>query len=416
MNILMLTESNFPQDTRVRLEAKTLIEHGFQVSVIAIKDEGQFLFEKIDGVKIYRVPKLGLLKYGKQQKASKLLLGGKIPNLLRSFIKYAAEYVYFTISCFFLSFLILVKDKFDIIHTHNPPDTLFLVALFFKSFRKQFIYDHHDLCPELFLDKYKSGGKHIYKTLLFLEKMSCQLADFIISSNESYKKIEIQRNHVKPENIFVLRYGPDLNEMKIAKPRREIKSNKHTILCYLGQINIQDGVDYLLDTLAKIVHKHKMKDILLMIIGDGDYLFKIKQLANEMSLNEYIFFTGYISDRQELNEYLSTADIFVDAAPYSFLNNNSTFVKHMEYMIYGKPIVSFALKESMISLKDAGVFVPPNDTDKMAETIIELISDGKRVKALGANARKRVKELSWDKVSKPLIEAYEKARKRGDSQ
>lgn len=415
MNILMLTESNFPMDIRPRQEARKLMEYGHNVSVIAIKDKAQSYFETVKGVKVYRVPKIELFKKRKQSKLGNLSFFNKILLLVMAILGYGFEYLYFTLTCFLFSFFVLFKDKFDVIHTHNPPDTLFAVASFYKIFGKKFVYDHHDLSPDLFLEKYSSRGTSVYKLLLLLEKFSCQAANLVIATNESYKKIEIERCGVKAKNIYVVRNGPDLNEMKISEPIQAIRSKAKTILCYLGAINIQDGVDCLLDVLSNIVCRCDHKDVCLLIIGDGDYLYKIKELAKEIDLNKYIVFMGYVSDRNKLNKYLSTADIFVDAAPYSFLNDNSTFVKHMEYMIYEKPIVSFTLKESMVSLSDAGVFVSPNDTEEMARVIIELINDEDRAKALGANAKKRARELSWDKVSAPLIEAYEMISAKTDN-
>ena len=403
----MLTESNFPIDIRVRREAYKLIENGHEVSVIAIKENDQTYYEVIKGAKVYRVPKIEIFKYGKQSKSPGSSFIDRLLLLMKAIVGYGFEYLYFTVACFFLSILVLLKDKFDVIHTHNPPDTLFLIAGFYKLFGKKFVYDHHDLCPELFMEKYGSGNRIIYKILLLLEQVSCKFADKIIATNESYKRIEIERSGVSPEDVYVVRYGPDLNEMKITDPVQEIKSRGKTVLCYLGAINIQDGVNYLLITLSELVNKHSLKDVLLLIIGDGDYLKNIKIMAKELELMDHIIFAGFISDRDELNRYLSTADIFVDAAPYSFLNDNSTFIKHMEYMIYGKPVVSFALKESMFSLKDAGVFITPNDTEKMANTIVEIINDSQMRKKLGTNAKARAKQLSWDKVSIPLIQTYE---------
>jgi len=406
MNILMLTESNFPIDIRVRLEAYKLIENGHGISVIAIKDNDQTYYEVIEGVNVYRVPKIEIFKHGKQSKSSSSSFIDRLLMLMKAIAGYSFEYLYFTIACFFLSLLVLKKDKFDVIHTHNPPDTLFLIAGFYKLFGKKFIYDHHDLCPELFLEKYGSENIALYKILLLLEQVSCKLADRVIATNESYKKIEIERSGVNPGDVYVVRYGPDLNEMKITNPIQEIQSRAKTILCYLGAINIQDGVDYLLITLSRLINEHSLKDILLLIIGDGDYLNSIKIMAKKMDLMDHIIFAGFIDNRDKLNNHLSTADIFVDTAPYSFLNDNSTFIKHMEYMIFEKPVVSFALKESMLSLKDAGVFVPCNDTNKMAESIIELINNNPIRDQLGINAAVRVKQLSWDKVSMPLIQAY----------
>ena len=157
MNILMLTESFFPFDPRVRQEAYKLKDHGHRVSVIALKKKSQSYFETDKDVRVYRVPKLELFKYGKQSKGSKSSFFAKSSVFLKAVIGYSTEYLYFTTACFCLSFFVLLKDRFDVIHTHNPPDTLFLVAGFYKLCGKKFVYDHHDLCPELFLEKYRSG-------------------------------------------------------------------------------------------------------------------------------------------------------------------------------------------------------------------------------------------------------------------
>jgi len=409
MNILMLTESNFPHDIRVKQEAEVLTANGHNVSVIAIGDPEQYHFEIIEDVKVYRVPKIELFSKvnGKSEK-SKLWLFGHILTLLKAIVGYSFEYAYFTTACCLLSIIVMIRDRFDVIHTHNPPDTLFVVALFYKVFfGKMFVYDHHDLSPDLFVEKYSRKARPIYRLLLLLEKLSCKSADIVIATNGSYKQVEIERCGVKEDKIFVVRNGPDLKKMKISEPIRAIRDRAETILCYLGAINIQDGVDYLLDVLSKMVYKFNHKAVLLLIIGDGDYLNKIRELAKELMIDDYIMFTGYVTDRNELNRYLSSADIFVDAAPYSFLNDRSTFIKHMEYMVYKKPIVSFSLKESAFSLNNAGLLVPPNDTGKMAEKIVDLINDAKLCERLGENAGKRVKELSWEKVSIPLIQSYE---------
>lgn len=404
----MLSESNYPNDIRIKQEADLLISKGHNVSVVAIKDLEQSYFETVEGVNVYRVPKIELFKVGKHVKSSKMSFYSRLLTVLKAIIGYGFEYAYFTIACFLLSINIIPSKKIDVIHTHNPPDTLFVVALFYKIlFRKKFVYDHHDLSPDLFIEKYSNKNQIVYRLLRLFEKWSCKSADIIIATNESYKQIEVERCGAKKQNIYVVRNGPDLSEMKISEPIQGIRSKAKTILCYIGAINIQDGVDYLLDVLSKIVFQFNYKDICLLIIGDGDYLFRIKEIAKELVLDQYIAFTGDISDRNQICRYLSTADIFVDAAPFSFLNDNSTFIKHMEYMVFQKPVVSFALKESMFSLKDAGVFVKPNDTEKMAKAILELISDDDRKNKLGINAKERVKDLSWDKVSAPLIQAYE---------
>lgn len=406
VRVLMLVQSNFPQDIRVRQEAIKLKNNGYEVSVISLKNKDQISFETVEGIKVYRVPNIELFKRGKHARSEGRSLFSKIKTLIMAITGYGFEFLYFTFACFVLSFLILLRDRFDVIHTHNPPDTLFMVAGFWKLFGKKFVYDHHDLSPDLFIEKYGKRVKIIYNILLILEKISCKTADFIIATNESYKKVEIERHRIKPEKIYIVRNGPNLKEMKITEPIHDIRKMHKSILCYLGAINVQDGVDYLLVVLGKIIHNYNFHEIYLLIIGDGDYLPKIKDLAEELEITKHILFTGLISDRSELCKYLSTVDIFVDAAPYSFLNDRSTFIKHMEYMIFKKPIVSFKLKENMFSLKDAGLFITPNNTDRMAKEIIALIKNKETKERLGENAGKRVVELAWEQVSKPLLELY----------
>lgn len=407
MNVLMITESNFPLDTRVSQEAFTLAKHGHKISVIALREEEQLFFETIDNVKVYRIPKIELFKSSKHYRSSSLGRIGKYFILAKGIIGYGFEFMYFTLASFVLTLFAVAKDRIKVIHAHNPPDTLVFVALPLRPCGVRFVFDHHDLSPDLFLEKYAWQGSLVYRLLLLLEKLSCNTADMIITTNESYRSIEMKRCGVTAEKICVVRNGPDLNKVKAAEPIKSIRKKGKTILCYLGAINVQDGVQYLVDVLAKLVHKHKRRDILLLIIGDGDYLSEIRNRSRKLDVEEYVIFTGLVLDKNEVNRYLSTADIFVDAAAYSFLNDNSTFIKHMEYMIFQKPVVSFALKESMYTLGNAGVFVPSGEYDEMAGKIIELINDEERRNELGDRSKKRVRAFGWDVVSKPLINAYE---------
>lgn len=410
MNILMLTESDYPLDIRVKQEAELLTSNGHNVSVIAVKYKGETYYEKSNGVKVYRIPKIELFKKIIKNSKNNVLIEffRKTLSFLTVLIGYSFEYMYFTFACFFFSIILIPLKRINVIHTHNPPDTLFIVASFYKIFYGiRFIFDHHDLSPDLFVEKYSNKIKLIYRILLLFERLSCKTADIIIATNESYKQVEIDRCRVIPKKIYIVRNGPDLNKMKIMEPIEGIRDQGKTVLCYIGAINIQDGVQYLLVMLAKLVYKYRLNDVLLLIIGDGDYLSNVKKLAMELRLKDNIIFTGLVKEREKVCRYLSSADIFVDAAPSSFLNERSTFIKHMEYMVFGKPIVSFALKESMFSLKDAGLFITPNNTDKMAKKIIELLNNKDLQEKLGRNARKKVIEFSWEKVSQSLLDLYQ---------
>lgn len=408
MKALMISASNYPLDIRVKQEAELLTSYGHEVAVIALKHEHQTFHETINKVNVYRIPNVELFKRGKHSKTDRSNVFIKLGILSMAIIGYGFEFLYFTIFSYLLSLSLIFKYNFEVIHTANPPDTLFIIACFWKIFGKKFIYDHHDLSPDLFIEKYGKNSAFIYSSLRLLEKLSCRTADYVITTNETYKKIDISRNGVDSRKVFVVRNGPDLNEMKISEPINDLKNNTDTVLCYIGAINIQDGVDNSIVVLSNIIHKYNFHNISFLIIGDGDYLYEIKNLSKKLNVFENIIFTGAIYNRELICRYLSTADIFIDTAPASFLNHSSTFIKHMEYLVFKKPVVSFSLKESMYSLQEAGLFIEPNDTDKMAKSIIQLIKDKNKQKIMGEYASKRSKELSWSTVSEPLLALYTK--------
>lgn len=404
--VLMVSQSNYPHDPRVRQEALKLLDNGYRIITIAQKYAGQKAFENVNGVLVYRIPMIELFNKSKNRINFKVKILNKFLGLIFSILGYGFEFFYFTFSSLLLSIRINLKYKFHVLHVHNPPDTLVILGVFWKIFRKKFVFDHHDLSPDLYLEKFGSGKNLVYKILLFLEKTSCKLADRVIATNNSYKQIEEERCSVDSKKIYIVRNGPDLNQVKKAEPISDLRKKSNTILCYLGSINKQDGVDNILEVLNAIINVNKYKDIHLLVLGGGDYLEYIKKLAKDYHLESYTTFTDWVLDSDLLNRYLSSADIFIDAAYKSFLNDNSTFIKHMEYMVFAKPIISFDLEESVYSLKDAGVIIESNDIGKMSDEIINLISDNTRKKQLGDNALKRVKELSWDVVSLPLLDLY----------
>lgn len=408
MKILMLSESFYPSDIRIRQEALFLTAHGHEVSVMALKEKSQPFCEVIDGVHVYRIPKIELFKYGKQARVENPAYWQKMLTLGKAALGYGFEYAYFTSACMVFSIAVYRLARFEVIHTHNPPDSLFMVAFLYKLFGKRFVFDHHDLTPDLFVEKYGRRGGVIYRLLLLMEKISCQMADFVIATNASYKKIEARRCGVPTGKIYIVRNGPNLNEIKIALPIDGLKKKGQKILCYLGAINNQDGVDYLIRIMQRLIFVYGQHQYRLLIVGDGDYLPEIVRQTRQMALEPFVIFTGFVSERKMLNRYLSSADMFMDAAPLSFLNDSSTFIKHMEYMVFGKPILSFSLKESMVTLGDAGVFVPPNDIDLYAKKIMEISADPELQKRLGVRAQQRVSGLRWEHVARPLSKLYER--------
>jgi len=401
--VLMLVENHFPQDTRVKNEAALLTDAGYKVAVIALRKEGQSSRETLDGVEVYRLPTLELFKKTPPAKVSRAKL---VLIKLKSFLGYVVEYCYFTSACLVLSTYIFVRRGFDVIHAHNPPDTLFLVALPFKLLGKKFVFDQHDLCPELYRSRYNAAEGLYTRFLTIFEWCSLKLADVTIATNESYKQIQIERASKDPRDIFIVRNGPNQMRMTPTGPSARLRGMNKSILCYIGSLNPQDGVDYLLRSLGHLRHSLKRSDFYCVIMGTGDSLRDLRDLAKQLQLNGCVELTGFVSD-EELQANLAAADICVDPDPSSPLNDVSTWIKVMEYMAYAKPIVSFDLKETRFSARDAAVYVKPNNEAEFAETVAQLIDKPQLQKTMGAYGRRRVEdELQWAKVGQNLLTAY----------
>jgi glycosyltransferase involved in cell wall biosynthesis len=402
--ILMLLENAFPRDPRVRNEAFTLARAGYKITIIALrKEKNEKRKEKINGVTVYRAPLIDLFK-----KTTSADIWVRIQlQRVKSALGYVFEYFYFTSVCFFLSLYIAVKDGFDVIQAHNPPNTLFLVGLFYRMFGKKFVFDHHDLAPELYLSRYDIEDGFIYRMLLLEEKLCLRAANMVIATNGSYKEIDVKRAKIRSEKVFIVRNGPDLGRVRLVAPDTSLKRTGKKILVYVGKMGPQDGVDYLLRALRYMVHKLKRTDFFCIIIGPGDVVEDLKILAHELRVEDYVWFTGYIPEA-DLLRYLSTADICLDPNPSNPLNDSSTWIKVMEYMALGKPIVSFDLKETRFSAQGAALYVPPNDELEYAKTIIKLMDNPSKRAQMGVIGRKRVlDELSWQHVSKNLLLAYD---------
>ena len=387
MKILIIVENlPVPFDRRVWQEATTLRENGHDVSIIspAMKIYTAS-YEIIDGIHIYRHP---------------------LPIEGNGVLGYLSEYGLALVFQFILALKIYVTRGFDVIHACNPPDNIFIVAAFFKAFCNcRFVFDHHDINPELYLVKF--GKKDIfYQLMLLWEKWTFRLADLSIATNESYRKIAIQRGGMAPEKVFVVRSGPDLSRVKKAPPNPKWKKDKAHLVGYVGVMGAQEGLDYLLYGIDYLVHELKREDIHFVLAGDGTELPKIKQLSHDLGVSAYVTFTGRVPDRT-LMEILSTADICVNPDAVNEMNDKSTMNKIMEYMALGKPIVQFNMTEGRYSAGDASLYASPNDPVSLMENILELINDTDKATRMGEIGRRRViSKLQWHHEKANLIKAY----------
>ena len=402
--ILMFVENDFPGDVRVKNEADMLTGAGYSVTVVSLRKENETTSSKIvDNVQVYSIPKANL--FTKTRKDNPVRLQHLWLRIV-ALVGYMWEYWYFTSACFVMSVYVAAKHGFDVIHAHNPPDTLFLVAALYKPFGKKFVFDHHDLCPELYQSRYKADKGFLTSVLGLFEKGSLKLADITIATNESYREIQIERGKVKPENVFVVRNGPNLRRVAYWPPSERLRSMNKCILCYVGALNPQDGVDYLLRSLRDLVYKLNRKDVYCVIMGSGDSLENLRALAKDLELDGYVELTGYISD-EDLMRNLSAADICVDPDPSSPLNDVSTWIKIMEYMAMGKAIVAYDLKETRWSAQDAALYINPNNEMEFAEGIAQLMDRPDLRAKMGEFGRQRIeRDLKWDVVGENLVRAY----------
>lgn len=386
--ILMLLENlPFPQDLRVRREANALTSAGYRVTVICPSGKEQSSREVINGVAVYRYP---------------------APPPAQGLLSYLWEYAYSMAASFLLSVVVLFREGFDAIHAHNPPDTFAFVAMFYKIFGKRFVYDHHDLSPEMYVARFHGGGRPlVYRALVLLEKLSCRLADHVIVTNESYKKVAMKRGRVSEQRITIVRNGVELIRSLVpVEPDQDLRQMGKAIIGYVGVLGVQDGVDYLLRALNYLLRGLGRDDFYCVIIGFGDALEDLKSLARELALQDHVRFTGPIFG-EGLRRLLAAADICVDSSPANPYTERSTMFKIMEYMSLGKPIVAFDLPEHRFTARGAAVYVTPNDEQAFARALAQLMDDPDRRMALGTTGSGRIKtQLAWEYSVPNLLSVY----------
>jgi glycosyltransferase involved in cell wall biosynthesis len=385
--VLIIVENlPVPFDTRVWQEATTLVANGYTVSVICPKGKGYSEErETLDGVHIFR---------------------HDLPEEGNGAVGYLKEYTSALREELRLAKQIYKEIGFDVIHGCNPPDDIYMVAKHFKKYGVKYVFDHHDICPELFEAKFGKTSGPLYFSQIWLERQTYKHCTFAFVTNESYKKIAIERGKMAPERVIVLRSGPKLERMKIIPPVESIKRGYKYMVGYVGVIGQQEGVEHLLEA-AKYIKEHE-NNVFWGIVGGGPHLEALKQQAHEMGLDDCVEFIGRAPD-QQLLEYLNTADVCVNSDTYNSMNDKSTMNKILEYMALGKPIVQFDLTEGRYSAQEASVYAENNNAEDMAKKIIELLNDPEKRKHMGEYGRNRVvNELSWEHTSKALLEGYEK--------
>lgn len=385
---VLIVVQNLPVriDRRVWQECRALIACGYQVSVICPRGDGERRHQIIDGVSVWT--------YRGAPTASGVL-------------GYIFEFVYCWLRSFALTLAVARKEGFDVIQACNPPDTYWLLAVLYKPFGRKFVFDHHDLCPELYRSRFDRNSPLLLRVLLLLERANQAMADHVIVTNDSYRQLAMTRGRKRPDRVTVVRSGPDPDLMKPASQRPELRRGRRHLACYLGVMGPQDGVDQLLDAIEHYVHGLRRTDCFFALLGFGDCLDELRVRSSRLALDDWVEFTG-LADDVMIRDYLSTAAVGLSPDPRSPLNEISTMNKTLEYMAYGLPVVAYDLVETRVSAADAAVYAASDTAGDFARTLAGLLDDPEGCRVLGARGRERiVNELSWQHSARRYVEIYD---------
>ena len=386
--LFLIEDGPLEYDNRVRREAVTLIDAGMGVTVICPKYPGESWRAMTGGIRVYRYMK---------------------PSFGSGFMAHMAEYLVSLISQTVLTAWVALRHGFDVIHASNPPDLLWIVAAPYRLlFGKRFVFDHHDLVPELFEDRFGAPGSRMLTVLRFLERMSFRFADHVISTNESYRAVAMCRGNKRPDEVTVVRNGPAPGDFPEGEPDPKIRALGRIVVGYLGNMNPQDGVDQFLVMAHLIRQVHHRTDIGFVMIGRGDSFDDLVRLRDKLGLADAVVMTGRIPWSDVLSSLRAT-DICVQPDPPGLLNDHSTMNKLMDYMSLGRAAVSYDLAETRVSGGDAVVYVRGSSAEDLAFAVMDLADNPGRMRELQRAGQKRVRDvLSWDHQSPRLVKVYEK--------
>jgi glycosyltransferase involved in cell wall biosynthesis len=376
-----------PFDRRVWLECQALVSAGYEVAVVCPKGDGDPGYEVLDSVELY--------KYRPYAPG-----GGKLG--------FVAEYGYSFLATAVLTFKARRSGRFAAMQACNPPDIFWPIAVALRALdRTRFVFDHHDLCPELYESRFPDGPQLPYRVLRALERRTHRAADHVISTNDSYRDLAINRSGKRAADVTVVRTGPDPGRLRRGPEHPELRRGRRFHAAYIGVMGPQDGVDIVVRAAEIVINKLGREDIAFTLIGKGDCFNELVALRDELGLAGHVEFTGRAPD-DLVAHILSTADIGLSPDPKNPLNDLSTMNKTMEYMAFELPVVAFDLHETRVSAADAAIYVKPNDVADYAEAIADLMDDEPRRSRMGELGRARIEEkLAWSHQKRAYLEVYQ---------
>ena len=376
-----------PFDRRVWLECQALTEAGYEVHVVCPKGPGDPSHEEIGGITLHKyrpsTPRPGVYGYLVEYSWSLLMTGWLTARAFR-------------------------RERFDVIQSCNPPDIFWVLGRSFGALTgSRYVYDQHDLCPELFDSRFPGGSRTVARMLRALERRNYRTADRVIATNESYARVAVERGGKRSRDVTVVRTGPDADALQRRAPRPERRRGRRHLVAYIGVMGPQDGVDYVLRAADFIVHELGRTDIAFTLMGSGDCFEELVALRDELRLADYVELTGRVPD-DVVADVLSTADVGLSPDPKNPLNDVSTMNKTLEYMAFELPVVAFDLRETRVSAGPAAVYAEPNRVDAYARAIVDLLDDEPRRRSMGAVGRRRIEdELAWTHQRANYVRLYD---------
>ena len=397
MNRILIIVQNLPVpfDRRVWLECQALVSEGHRVAVVCPKGPGDPGYAVLDSVELY--------------KYRPYAPGGSKAGFI-------AEYVYSFAATAWGTLRARRRGRFSVLQACNPPDIFWPIALVLRAVdRTRFVFDHHDLCPELYQSRFPEGPALPYRGLRALERRTHRAADHVISTNDSYRDIAIRRSGKLPAAVTVVRTGPDPDSLRRGPEHAELRRGRRFLAAYIGVMGPQDGVDIVLRSADIVVHKLGRTDIAFTLIGKGDSFDELVALRDELDLGDHVEFTGRAPD-DLVRRVMSTAHVGLSPDPKNPLNDVSTMNKTMEYMAFELPVLAFDLRETRISADEAGVYVTPNDVEEYASALVDLMDDEPRRARLGKLGRARVEQhLAWNHQRRAYLDVYRRLTGRAGS-
>lgn len=386
--VLMVVENRpVPTDVRVWAEARALRELGLEVSIICPGGSlaGSTTHVCLQGIHIYYY---------------------RLPGYANHCLAYLLEYTLSLVQTWWLSLRVLHRHGFDVIHAANPPDMFFCLHWFYLLLGKRFVFDQHDLAPEVFQAKFGKRRAYLPSILRWMEKCSYRSSTCIITTNESQYRRAIGRGQCDPRQVFIVRNGPQRERLQPVPAEQELKRGRPYLLVYLGGMESQDGVEYALYTLHTLIYLHGRRDVSLALLGNGGYLPRLKQLARDLHIEAFTHFTGWV-DAPEITRYLCAADIGLCPDPLNGLNEYCTTLKSMEYMALGLPIVAFDLVETRYTCQEAALYATPNSVPDFTNQVARLLEEPETRHAMGKRGRALIEERwSWEYSKQQLWHAY----------